>query len=612
LTNQELVDGPLFTFHVHQLTDEEVLLNTVIYQINYLIKSDAFALCLIIFTNFEFLKTHYMKKLGFLLIFSLFSFALMAQINYTDIIPDIILDGSDTCFIDIDADGIDDLKFTQEDSISSLNANGIGVTLLHYNIEFIGDNPSYDPGHLYPFKVDSNKAIDSSANNRQWVVKYGANDVVRVMHIHFFAGADIGEWAANLSNTFLGIRIKIASKWHYGWVGLGAPNTDASQLIVKDYALNMEANEKILAGQTKDFGPSATAVSYEDSLCGTVVGFVRRNTSNSLLYNIIYSKNNNGNYDSIAYIPANKTSIYVDYDTSVLFAPKTYKISAVDSIKGESLLSDSAVSGYLYVSPSASAHIQLNYHHFLGQAINSSLPLYCTDSLSNNLPFDSLSINDTTFIDQFIWSSGCHNYQAASVLANAIHISGYGIMDTLKSNPASNCLFNLLHPIADFHANIPVGSGSLPTVVQFYDLSKTAITDWLWDFGDGSTSKLQNPSHVYNQGGLYSVSLSVSNCFGSDSIIKSGFIYIGINLATEESKLKLYPNPAKEFVNIELAPNQQILSVKIYNLMGKLISSNENIHQSNYRLSIRDKAKGIYFIEVTTDLGVLKRKITVD
>jgi hypothetical protein len=341
-----------------------------------------------------------------------------------------------------------------------------------------------------------------------------------------------------------------------------------------------------------------------------VVGFVRKNTSSTLLYNIIYAKNNNANYDSIDFIPANNRCIYIDYDTSLLFAPKTYKISAVDSLKGESLLSDSVVSGYLYISPSTSAHTQLNYHHFLGQTIHNSLPLYHTDSTSYNLPFDSLSINDTSFIDQYLWASACHNYLAASVLSQPIHISGYGIMDTLKSNPATNCLLNLLHPSADFYANVPLGS--LPTVVGFFDISKTAIKDWLWDFGDGTTSNLQHPSHAYNTGGYYTVSLTVSNCYGLSSIVKTGFIYVGLNSAIEKSNLKLYPNPTKDYIYIELSSKHQIVSVKLYNLMGELISSNENILQSNYRLNLLDKAKGIYFIEVVTDLGIVNRKIVID
>ena len=216
---------------------------------------------------------------------------LNAEIRYTDLIPNTIVSNTDTFLIDINSDGIDDLKFTQEDTATGIAASGIGVTLLHNNIEFIGDNPTYDPGHQYPFKVDSNNLIDSNADNHQWVVKLGGNDIVRVMYLHFFtSGFDLGEWTGGVINGYLGIRLKINNNWHYGWVRMDVSAGNASQLTIKDYAFNTVVNEKIHAGQKQNFGPSAIATSYEDSLCGLVVGFVRRNTSSTLLYNKIYQK----------------------------------------------------------------------------------------------------------------------------------------------------------------------------------------------------------------------------------------------------------------------------------------------------------------------------------
>lgn len=43
------------------------------------------------------------------------------------------------------------------------------------------------------------------------------------------------------------------------------------------------------------------------------------------------------------------------------------------------------------------------------------------------------------------------------------------------------------------------------------------ITDWLWDFGDGETSRLQSPYHVYKTPGFYTVSLTVSRSDGDIS-----------------------------------------------------------------------------------------------
>lgn len=53
-----------------------------------------------------------------------------------------------------------------------------------------------------------------------------------------------------------------------------------------------------------------------------------------------------------------------------------------------------------------------------------------------------------------------------------------------------------------------------PGTIQFYDNSITGnVTDpimgWLWNFGDGGTSTLQNPSYTYNSPGTYTVILTV-------------------------------------------------------------------------------------------------------
>ncbi|MEO7264230.1 MAG: PKD domain-containing protein, partial [Ferruginibacter sp.] len=70
-------------------------------------------------------------------------------------------------------------------------------------------------------------------------------------------------------------------------------------------------------------------------------------------------------------------------------------------------------------------------------------------------------------------------------------------------------------PVVNFNAS--VFTGCYPLNVQFTDLSNPVngtINSWLWDFGDGSSSTLQNPNHVYTSAGNYNVSLRVSNSLG--------------------------------------------------------------------------------------------------
>lgn len=77
---------------------------------------------------------------------------------------------------------------------------------------------------------------------------------------------------------------------------------------------------------------------------------------------------------------------------------------------------------------------------------------------------------------------------------------------------------------AEFNA-IPV-EGDAPLTVTFHDQSAGYITDWLWDFGDGETSALQNPTHVYTIPDLYTVSLTVSNAYVNDVEEKIDYINV--------------------------------------------------------------------------------------
>ena len=81
-------------------------------------------------------------------------------------------------------------------------------------------------------------------------------------------------------------------------------------------------------------------------------------------------------------------------------------------------------------------------------------------------------------------------------------------------------------PILLFNAS-PM-SGPTPLIVQFTDLSQGEPVSWSWDFGDGSTSVLQNPEHTYTDEGFFDVSLKISNEYGQITGKKVNYIRVGI------------------------------------------------------------------------------------
>ncbi len=93
-------------------------------------------------------------------------------------------------------------------------------------------------------------------------------------------------------------------------------------------------------------------------------------------------------------------------------------------------------------------------------------------------------------------------------------------------------------PIADFTAT-PV-SGNAPLTVQFSDRSSGVVTNWAWDFGDGTTSNSPNPAHTYAAAGTYSVSLAVSGPGGSDTLTRSDYITV-VDLPSDATVMRLAP-----------------------------------------------------------------------
>jgi gliding motility-associated-like protein len=90
-------------------------------------------------------------------------------------------------------------------------------------------------------------------------------------------------------------------------------------------------------------------------------------------------------------------------------------------------------------------------------------------------------------------------------------------------------------PAADFSSDITLSC--VPGLINFTDLSSTpagTITNWQWDFGDGGTSSLQNPSHTYNNVGFYTITLTVTSSTGCKSTISRGsYIRIVSGISTD-------------------------------------------------------------------------------
>jgi FOG: PKD repeat len=118
--------------------------------------------------------------------------------------------------------------------------------------------------------------------------------------------------------------------------------------------------------------------------------------------------------------------------------------------------------------------------------------------------------------------------RAVEVVGDQIYVSDGGTRTAGDPLRRAIFVFDVLdlsvQPTAGFSAT-PV-TGEFPLPVQFTDASQGGPTSWAWDFGDGTTSTLANPTHTYANAGSYSVSLTVSNTKGSDTSTQTDLVTV--------------------------------------------------------------------------------------
>ncbi len=163
--------------------------------------------------------------------------------------------------------------------------------------------------------------------------------------------------------------------------------------------------------------------------------------------------------------------------------------------------------------------------------------------------------------------------------------TSYGSQDIF----VANCVLYPIDFTADFTAN-PT-SGNYPLETQFTDLSYIYTTIWEWDFNNDGLidSYEQNPTYVFEQSGLYTVSLTSSDGTNTDTEIKVDYITVNAVYSDDNSiptTTKLhqnFPNPFNPATTIEFNLEQNAeIQIEIYNMKGQKVKTfliNPSTHQ---------------------------------
>ena len=113
------------------------------------------------------------------------------------------------------------------------------------------------------------------------------------------------------------------------------------------------------------------------------------------------------------------------------------------------------------------------------------------------------------------------NYTVALTATNDAGSNTTTKTDYIKVTEATK---PVIKPVANFTSSVT--SGKVPLKVTFTDTSTGSPTSWFWNFGDGSKSYLQNPTHKYSKAGTYTVNLTVKNAAGRNTVTKTDYIKV--------------------------------------------------------------------------------------
>jgi PKD repeat protein len=155
-----------------------------------------------------------------------------------------------------------------------------------------------------------------------------------------------------------------------------------------------------------------------------------------------------------------------------------------------------------------------------------------------------------------------------------------------------------------------------------YNTSNGTNLTYYWDFGDGTTSTAQYPSHTYSSIGTFNICLTIDDGQGCtstscDSIVifvKAGttvnFVDQNATAGIENneaalSEVNVYPNPTMGDLTLQFTSNESKATiVQVIDMKGSLVFNtqiNSQVGTNNVDIDLNDVEPGMYFYRIDND-----------
>ncbi len=137
--------------------------------------------------------------------------------------------------------------------------------------------------------------------------------------------------------------------------------------------------------------------------------------------------------------------------------------------------------------------------------------------------------------------------------------------------------------------------------IQFNNASTNAI-DFLWDFGDNTTSSDHSPLHIYTQEGIYDVKLTAYSCNDANTSTQQ------IVMGDPFESISFYPNPTSSYLFIGI-PDSLIQHISMFNMLGQEFQPAHIAEANKTKIDLSAFPAGIYFVSVLANGNRFTKKI---
>ncbi len=243
-------------------------------------------------------------------------------------------------------------------------------------------------------------------------------------------------------------------------------------------------------------------------------------------------------------------------------------------------------------------------------ASNSLVNVLSLPTITSISQFDTVCVGQVFVVDVITPNSNTYEWSFSN------NLNGYSDSSSIELTPfngtsgvyfvklANEC-GELTSLANNFHiADLPDAAFAYQTnglSVQFLNQSVN-YSQYLWNFGDGSTSLENNPTHLFTYAGTYSVSLIVDNTCGQDSI-KYDIAVLNTSIDEKlESSIRLYPNPSEELLNIVFQSQKKDFTIEIFDFTGRKVWENNFTSIENQKhiiINVNDFSSGMYYVNVS-------------